>query len=559
MATDHGPARLALAAAVVTLLLGAAGVLVQHRLAGAADPAEVTGAAGATLTVGDVEVVVPAGAVLPGTRLAVHAAPEPGALTPVARRTGGGAGLTFDAGVRPRLPLRVRIAVPAAPPPGFAPVVVTANGTRLALATYDAASGRIVADLAPDGAFWGGLLDFAALGRDVGRAAADPPPTCLGRAASTAGVTVELGGPGNGRSPVGACVTADSGGANVTLTSNARVPYRIVLPPGWPEPSARTAAPSTATVQLFPQPRLHDLLWPGAGVTYDVPVGRLPATIRGQAEPGPYLGLALAWTAHRAAALFGMSLARPGELEQDPGVLACAADAGAAHYAADRPFAQVAAEVWAALTPCGTADAGALHSFLTAGIGPVTGWLADAVTGPGFEVPLTASQGTERFTETVAYRPWTGTRVAAGVRTTAATGTCPAASAVSGRHDAYRCSARDKVYDPCFAATAPNARHQVVCPTSATRAVLLTYPGALPSPPRADGAANPFLLTLDGGLQCLGVTGGAPPVAGLDARFACSTKTFLYGEPDPANPLWTVQAADRAPPLRPMTITKAYA
>lgn len=559
MGTDHGPARLALAAAVVALLLGAAGVLVQQRLAGAGDAAAVSGAAGATLTVGDVEIVVPPDAVLAGTRLAAHAAPEPGALTPVARRTGGGAEMTFDAGAPPRLPVRVRIAVPAAPPPGFAPVVVTANGTRLALASYDAATRRIVADLAPDGAFWGGLLDFAALGRDVAQAAADPPPTCLGRAASTAGVTVELGGPADARSPVGACVTEDGSGASVTLTSNARVPYRIVLPPGWPAPSARTAAPSTATVQLFPQPRLRDLLWPGAGVTYDVPVERLPASIRGQADPGPYLGLALAWTAHRAAALFGMALARPGELEQDPGVLACAADAGAAHYAADRPFAQVAAEVWAALTPCGTADAGALHSFLAAGIGPVTGWLADAAIGPAFEVPLTVGNGTERFTQTVAYRPWTGTRVAAGIRTTAATGACSAASTVSGRHDAYRCAVKGKVYDPCFAATAPNARHQVVCPSTATKAVLLTYTGALPAPPQSDGTANPFLLALDGGLQCLGVTGSVPPVAGLNARFACSAKTFLYGDPDPANPLWTVQAADQAPPLRPMTIAKAYA
>jgi hypothetical protein len=549
MGTDHGPARLALAAAVVALLLGAGGVLVQQRLAVAGDTSEVTGAAGATLTVGDIEVVVPPDAVLAGTRLSAHPAPEPGALTPAARRTGGGAELSFDAGVRPRLPLQVRIPVPAAPPPGFAPVVVTANGSRLALATYDAASRRIVADLAPAGAFWGGLLDFAALGREVGKAAADPSPTCVGRAASSSGVTVEVGGTAgtDPRSPVRACVTGNGAGAGVTLTSNARVPYRLALPPGWPEPTARTAAPSTSTVQLFPQPRLHDLLWPGSGVAYDVPVNRLPATIRGQADPGPYLGLALVWTAHRAAALFGMALDRPGELEQDPGVLACAAEAGAAHYAADRPFAEVAAETWTAVTSCGTADAGALHSFLTTGIGPLTGWLADAVGSPAVEVPLTASRGTGRFTQAVVYRAWTGTRVASGIRTTAASGSCQAVSAVSGRHDAYHCSARDKMYDPCFAATAPNARHQVVCPTSATRAVLLTYTGALPSPPAAGGTASPFLLTLESGLQCA----ATPP----PARYACTDgRTFLSGEPDTSTPLWTVPA-DPAPPA---TITKAY-
>jgi hypothetical protein len=342
-------------------------------------------------------------------------------------------------------------------------------------------------------------------------------------------------------------VTANGGGASVTLTSNARVPYRLALPPGWPEPTARTAAPSTSAVQLFPQPRFHDLLWPGSGVTYDVPVARLPASIRGQADPGPYLGLTLAWTAHRAAALFGMALDRPGELEQDPGVLACAAEAGAAHYAADRLFAGVAAETWTALTSCGIADAGALHSFLATGIGPLTGWLADAVSSPAVEVPLTASRGTGRFTQAVVYRAWTGTRVASGIRTTAASGSCPAVSAVSGRHDAYRCSAKNAGYDPCFAATAPNARHQVVCPTSATRAVLLTYTGALPSTPEAGGTASPFLLTLESGLQCA----ATPP----PARYACTDgRTFLSGEPDTSTPLWTVPAG-AAPPA---TISKAY-
>jgi hypothetical protein len=113
---------------------------------------------------------------------------------------------------------------------------------------------------------------------------------------------------------------------------------------------------------------------------------------------------------------------------------------------------------------------------------------------------------------------------------------------VSGRHDAYRCSTGGGTYDPCFAA--PAARPQVVCPTSATKAVLLTYTGALPSPPQPGGTADPFLLTLEGGLQCLAAD-TAPGV-----RYACTDgRTFLHGEPDTSSPLWTIDAR---------TVTKAY-
>lgn len=147
MATNDRPARLALVAAVVVLLMGAAGFLVQQRF---------STSPGGTVTVAGIEVDAPA-----GTRVSVRPAPEPGVAVPVTRRIGGGADLAFDGG----RPVRVRITVPAPPPAGFAPVVIT--GTKLVPAAYDAATRGIVADLTRQGAFWGGLLDFAALGREV--------------------------------------------------------------------------------------------------------------------------------------------------------------------------------------------------------------------------------------------------------------------------------------------------------------------------------------------------------------------------------------------------------
>jgi len=517
MAANDRPARLALAVAVVVLLLGAAGVLLRQ-----------PGTAGATGTIrtdDGIEVVAPA-----GTRVSTRPAPapDPRAVPAVARLTGGGVDLTFEGG-----PVRVWIPVPAAPSPGFAPVLVTAGGTRLVPAGYDAATRRVFADLARPGGVWGGLLDLAAVARGAATAPG-PRPDCAGRAASSAGVTVAVGAP-DPRAPVWACVTAGSGRASVTLTSNARVPYRISLPPDWPEPSARTAAASTSAVQLLGGPRQRDLLWPGAGVTYDVPFARLPASLRGQADPGPALGTLLAGTAHRVAALSGLTDAP----EPAPAVLTCAADAGAARYTPDRPLAEVAADVWAALEPCHPDGGDVVRRLVTTGIGPVASGFAEALAGPAFEVPVTTSRA-QRFTQDVAYQPWNGTRVAANLSTTTVTGACGTVSAVSGRHDAYRCSGGGTTYDPCFAAPAP--RPQVVCPASAAKAVLLTYSGALPSPPGPGGTAAPFLLTLEDGRQCAAVAGG-------NAGYTCADGRTLHGVPDPSGPLWTIEA---------LGIAKAY-
>ncbi|MFJ9779984.1 hypothetical protein ACIRSS_10400 [Amycolatopsis sp. NPDC101161] len=491
MATNDRPARLALTAAVLVLLLGAAGVLVQQRFSATASPGG---------TVAGIEVDAPA-----GTRVSVRPAPEPAVAAPATRRVGGGADLAFDGAG----PVRVRIPVPAPPPAGFGPVVI--DRRTLVPAVYDAASRSIVADLVRPGAFWGGLLDFAALGREAVPDFA-PRPGCAGRSAGSDGVVVALGS----APPLSPCVTAGGGRASVTLTSNARVPYRLTPPPGWPEPTARTVTAG----QPSGRPRQRDLLWPGAAVTYDVPFGRLPGTVRGQAEPGPAIGTALAAAAHRLAVLFGMTdAAGPA-----PEVLACAADAGAEHVTADRPEAAV----WAALGSCHPAGGDVVRRFLEPGVGPVTAGLAAAQ--PDFTVPVTTSRA-QRFTQTVEYRP--------RATTARATGACASVSAVSGRHDAYRCTSGGTTYDPCFAVPGP----RVVCPVSAVKAVALTYSGALPTPPDPGGTADPFLLALANGAQCAAV----PDDSGT--RFACADGTVLSGGLDTSGPLWTIAG---------LTVAKAY-
>ncbi|SEF20814.1 hypothetical protein SAMN05421837_101556 [Amycolatopsis pretoriensis] len=218
-------------------------------------------------------------------------------------------------------------------------------------------------------------------------------------------------------------------------------------------------------------------------MTYDVPFGRLPGTLRGRAEPGPAIGTTLAAAAHRLAALFGMTdAAGPA-----PEVPACAADAGAGHFTADRPEAAV----WAALPACHPAGGDVVRR----------------------------------------YRP--------RATTARATGTCASVSAVSGRHDAYRCTSGATTYDPCFAV--PGTR--VVCPVSAVKAVALTYTGALPVPPAPGGTGEVFLLALANGVQCAAV----PEDPGM--RFACADGTVLSDALDTSGPLWTIGG---------LTVAKAY-
>ncbi|WP_290054877.1 hypothetical protein [Amycolatopsis solani] len=324
-----------------------------------------------------------------------------------------------------------------------------------------------------------------------------------GHAADPSGETAS---PGQADAPVWVCVTAGSGRAGVTLTSNARVPYRVAVPSNWADSAARTGVAAPL-----------DLLWPGASVSYEVPFARLPATLRGQPDPGPALGALLAAAAHRVAALFGSAVGSG----PAPGVLTCAATTAAARYSADRAAADMAADVWAALGACHLDGGDTVRWFLAAGIGAVAGAPA---AGPAFEVPVTAGR-VQRFTQVLEYRAKTGAP---------ASGRCGAVSAVSGRHDAYRCTSGGTTYDPCFATT----ESRVVCPTSVTGAVLLTYAGDLPSPPQAGGGGKPFLLVLANGLQCLAVAGGG---------YSCTDGRTR--DVDTSSPMWTVDG---------VTVVKAY-
>lgn len=532
--------RIGLALAVVAVLLAGVGVVVYGRSPAAATAEAGTSlvAGGAELSFNGVEVSVPPGAVADGTRVSLSDAGNGTVPARAVRRTGGGVRVTFE-GARPRLPVQVRI--PALrPPDGLSPVLITDK--TLVPATYDAVTHRLIADVLQPQGVWGGLLDVAEFAREAVNVPAPARPDCAGRAVSASGVTVGMAGNyGAGQaSAVWPCVALDNGRVSVTLTAGTSMSYRVEVPSGWPANGK------------------NDLLLGDRPLTYDVSQGRVPGTVRGRADPGPYLGVTLARMARGVLDLFGTSALGDNEM------VGCAAAAGAARYVADRPFPEVVADLWTALKPCvGTAAPSVFERIsgslgaIAANLEPVVRKAADA----SFSVQLTVRHGGEPHTDVVEYRPWSGSRAAASLRTTSASGSCWATSTVSRRQDAYRCSTVDDLlYDPCF--TSVSAAAQVVCPVAQSKAVLLALTGALPSPspPKAEGKADLFLLVLTTGLQCSGFTGNAVAVGGMNARFACDDhKTLLYGDPDTSGPLWTIQAAvGEVAPLRSVTIVKAY-
>jgi len=530
--------RIALTLAVVAVLLAGVGVVVYGRspAAATADTGTSLVGGGAVLSFNGVEVAVPPGAVADGTRVSLGDAGNGTVPARAVRRTGGGVLVIFE-GAQPRLPVQVRIPAPQ-PPDGLSPVLITER--TLVPATYDAATHRLIADVVQPHGVWGGLLDFAEFARDAVNVAAPARPDCAGRAVSASGVTVGIAGNygADQASAVWPCVALDNGRVSVTLTAGTPMSYRVDVPSGWSTNGQ------------------HDLLMGDAPLTYDVPQGRVPATVRGRVDPGPYVGVALGRVARGALDLFGAGAVRDNEM------LGCAAAAGAAHYLPDRPFPEVVTELWTALKPCLEPVDTAVFERLSGSLGVIAANLevvrkaADTV----FSVQLTMNRGGGPHTDVAEYRPWSGSRVAASLRTTSASGSCWATSTVSRRQDAYRCSTVDDLlYDPCFASVS-TAAAQVVCPVAPTKAVLLTLTGALPSPPKAEGKADLFLFVLTTGLQCSAFTGNAVAVGGMNARFACDDhKTLLYGDPDVGSPLWTAQAAvGEVAPLRLVAIVKAY-
>lgn len=115
-------------------------------------------------------------------------------------------------------------------------------------------------------------------------------------------------------------------------------------------------------------------------------------------------------------------------------------------------------------------------------------------------------------------------------------GTCEASAAVAS---AYRCTAENTLFDPCFAL----ADGRLICspnPVSQTYAVLIDPGGALPVADAPDADANPFLIELEGEVQVCALRTAAEPVSvgGVVALYDCDAPyTYVVGF-EKAQSLW---------------------
>lgn len=133
-------------------------------------------------------------------------------------------------------------------------------------------------------------------------------------------------------------------------------------------------------------------------------------------------------------------------------------------------------------------------------------------------------------------------------------GSCWSGSNPDVRWDAWRCSSRNAILDPCFAGNYVD--RYVICPSLPTsgRAFKLILTRALPyknGNPQTFGAASPtkhspWAIRLVSHVWCARSQGAAPQVAGLFISYFCTNGSALLGEVRRTNPQWTIFEAPRS-------------
>ena len=125
-----------------------------------------------------------------------------------------------------------------------------------------------------------------------------------------------------------------------------------------------------------------------------------------------------------------------------------------------------------------------------------------------------------------------------------ARGSCFGNSIVIARSDAWRCSAANSIYDPCFMVN----QTQVLCPNNgpwANNGILVNIPGGLPSagPVKDQGTrGQPWAIQLADGSKCLPISGASNVIANQRLNFDCSDGLGLYGNVQRSSSVWTIFA-----------------
>jgi len=143
-------------------------------------------------------------------------------------------------------------------------------------------------------------------------------------------------------------------------------------------------------------------------------------------------------------------------------------------------------------------------------------------------------------------RPYRPGGLASGLRVEEnVNGYCWAGSdTLIGRPDAWRCTANNRIYDPCFAADSTDPTPLACAADPWVGSVtLLTLTAPLPRD-RGNTAAgatrDPWATQLANGARCQMSTGASATIAGMRIGAACSDGTQIVGDPDRSTGRWRV-------------------
>jgi hypothetical protein len=146
-----------------------------------------------------------------------------------------------------------------------------------------------------------------------------------------------------------------------------------------------------------------------------------------------------------------------------------------------------------------------------------------------------------------------------------ASGSCDTNSAATPeRPDAWRCSAGNAIFDPCFQNLMGDSR-TLACakdPFSAN-VTLLTLTADLPDLPVMDEptfSGLPWAVELENGQQCTLLTGATAPVAGMRINYGCDDGAQVVGNLEKTLPLRRVfyRTQNRSFSLNQVGVTTAW-
>jgi hypothetical protein len=278
---------------------------------------------GGEFRLGELTVVVPAGAVSAGTRLSATAPKtEPADHSDAALRGVRQSAVTFDVslagGAQPAPGKALDIAVPLKGgflPPGaqpnhallYTPAASGAQGWRLVPATVD--DGVLHAKLGHLSPKTIAYLDDRALQDAIasGAVSVEARPDCAQSVTSRTAGKVQIGKASTGwstnaDSPIFACLFASGDDASLSIRNRVNVILSVAatggLTLGSPQTTAEEEIAKRLADLLFPNPAIKAYLSRGAELTAVLPAASLPATVELRGDPNTFLAEA-AWTALR--------------------------------------------------------------------------------------------------------------------------------------------------------------------------------------------------------------------------------------------------------------------